>query len=93
MLENGDYVDERDFIVGRDHVIGMVREMFGPELRKASGRGPVVLIRPSQRFAVQFLEDHDRPGRLHRLLAAADLRSATGPLAEIGAKLWRMNTR
>ncbi len=92
VLENGDYVDERDFIVGRDHVIGMVREMFGPELSKTAARGTVVVVRPSQRFSVQFLEDHDRPGRLHRLLAAADLRHATGPMAEIGANLWRMNT-
>ncbi len=93
VLENGDYVDERDFIVGRDHGIDMVREILGPELRKPTSRGPVVLVRPSQRFSVQFLEDRDRPGRLHRLLAAADLFHAEGPLAEVGAKLWRMNTR
>jgi hypothetical protein len=93
VLEYGDYVDERDFVVATDQALQQVRRTFGPPLRATVHAGPVVVVRTSRRLSVRLMEERDRPGKLHRLLAAADLLHAPGPLSEIGEKLWRTTTR
>jgi len=88
ILESGAFVDERDYIVER-RVLTQVREIFGPPFRKPDEQGPTLAVRSARRIPLRFIEDGKRPGRMNRLLAAAELRRALGPLAEIGERLWR----
>lgn len=88
VLESGAYVDERDFVADRA-ALPEIERLLGPALRRSEREGATVAVRPAQRLPAAVLADRTRPGRVHRLLAIADLRRRPGALAEIGENLWR----